>query len=118
MVTVGKYKEVFNKQLKINLPIYDIYQSDGLITHIKKQHPGLEKYMEEIPNIIENPDYIGTNQKEPNSIELVKVLSDNILVAIKLDKKNNYLYVATLFDISDSKLQNRLKSGRLKKYKE
>ena len=117
MEVVGKYKEEYNKQLNINLPIDDIYQSDGLITHIQKQHKGFECYMPDIPDIIENPDYIGVNPKEPDSIELIKVLKDNILVAVKLDKKNNYLYVASLYDISNSKLQNRLNSGRIKAYK-
>lgn len=117
MEIVGKYKEEYNKQLNINLPIDDIYQSDGLIKHIQKQHKGFESYMSDIPDIIENPDYIGVNPKEPDSVELIKVLKDNILVAVKLDKKNNYLYVASLYDISNAKLQNRLNSGRIKAYK-
>lgn len=117
MDTVGRYKEEFNKQLNINLPIDDIYQSDGLIIHIKKRHPGLEKYMSDIPDIIKNPDYIGVNPKETDSIELIKILDDNILVAIKLDKNDNHLFVASLYNISNSKLQNRLNSGRIKEYK-
>ena len=104
MDTVGKYKEEFNKQLNINLPINDIYQSDGLIIHIKKRHPGLEKYMSDIPDIIKNPDYIGVNPKETDSIELIKILDDNILVAVKLDKNANHLFVASLYNISNSKL--------------
>lgn len=117
MDTVGKYKEDFNKQLNINLPIDDIYQSDGLIIHIKKRHPGLEKYMSDIPDIIKNPDYIGVNPKETDSIELIKVLDDNLLVAVKLDKDDNHLFVASLYNVSNTKLQNRLNSGRIKKYK-
>ena len=116
MDIVGKYTDDFNKKLNINLPIGDIFKSDGLITHIKKRHPGFEKYISDIPSIIASPDYIGVNPKEPNSIELIKVLAGNIQVAIKLDKNKNYLYVASLYDVSNAKLQNRLNSGRLKKY--
>lgn len=116
MDIVGKYPDDFNKKLNINLPIGNIFKSNGLKTHIKKHHPGFEKYIVDIPSIIAKPDYIGVNPKEPNSIELIKVLADNVQVAIKLDKNNNYLYVASLYDISNSKLQNRLNSGRIKKY--
>ena len=49
-------------------------------------------------------------------VELVKAFEDNIQIGIKLDTTNNYLYVATLFDINSSKIQRRLNSGRLKKY--
>lgn len=37
------------------------------------------------------------------------------MVCIKLDKKNGYLFVASAFTINNSKLNNRLKSGRVKK---
>ena len=117
MNTVGKYNEEFNKQLNINLPINEIYQSDGLVKHISKRHPGFEKYMSDIPDIIANPDYIGTNPKEKDSIELIKILDDNILVAVKLDKNDNRLFVASLYNISSSKLKNRLNSGRIKKFR-
>lgn len=69
-----------------------------------------------IPSIISQPDYIGINPNEPNiSFELVKVLSDNIQIGIKLDSKDNYLYVATLHTITKSKLQQSISNGRLKK---
>lgn len=38
------------------------------------------------------------------------------MVCIKLDQKNDYLYVASVYEITESKLQNRLRSGRLKVY--
>ena len=61
------------------------------------------------------PDYVGVNPKESGSFELIKQYDDNILVGIKLDMKNNYYYVATLHEIKQSKIDNRLFSGRLKK---
>lgn len=115
LIPVGEYREFFNKQLDISLPTGIIYRSSRLINHIQRRHPDFVGYMDKLPEILLNPDYIGKNPKEPNSIELVKVFSDNILVAIKLDVKNNYLYVASLYNISDGKLHNRIHSGRLKK---
>lgn len=115
LIPVGEYREFFNKQLDISLPTGIIYRSSRLINHIQRRHPDFVGYMDKLPEILLNPDYIGKNPKEPDSIELVKVFSDNILVAIKLDVKNNYLYVASLYNISDGKLHNRIHSGRLKK---
>lgn len=114
---VGKYKLIYNNLLNTNLPISEIYVSDGLNKHILRRHPNCQKYIKKIPEIINNPDYIGKNPKEPNSIELVKVFNNNIQIGIKLDTNKNYLYVATLFDIKESKVQRRLNSGRLKKLK-
>lgn len=42
-------------------------------------------------------------------------MGDNVMVCIKLDAKENYLYVASIFEITASKLNNRINSGRLKK---
>lgn len=93
-----------------------IYKSDGLIKHIEKRHPDCIEYLDLLPQIIENPDFIGINPNEDvKSFELVKVINKNIQIGIKLDTKNNYLYVATLHTITDSRLKHRIKSGRLKK---
>ena len=78
------------------------------------RHSEFVDYIEKIPDIIKNPDYVGRNPKEPNSLELVKRYEDNIQIAIKLDISKDYLYVATLFDIRESKIERRLASGRLK----
>ncbi len=115
LIPIGEYQESFNKQLDISLPTGTIYRSSRLINHIQRRHPDFVGYMDKLPEILLNPDYIGKNPKEPDSMELVKVFDDNILVAIKLDIKNNYLYVASLYNISDGKLHNRIHSGRLKK---
>ena len=66
----------------------------------KKHHPEIkDSIMLNIPNIISSPDYIGKNPKEPNSIELVKDIGKNTKVCVKLDTKNEYLYVASIFEI-------------------
>lgn len=115
-IPVGTYQERFNEQLGLSLPVGTIYRSDRLINHIQRRHPDCVDYMDKLPEMIAAPDYIGTNPKEPNSMELVKVFEDNILVAVKLDVKKGYLYVASFYDITDGKLHNRVNSGRLQKF--
>jgi len=114
---VGDYIENFNAKTGQQLPCGPIYQSFGLETHIKKHHPDSGTHLlSYIPSVIKSPDYIGKHPNEPDSIELVKKICENVMVCIKLDSKNGYLYVASVFEIKESKLNNRLNSGRLKKY--
>ena len=118
LIPVGEYNKRFNELLKINITQQKIFRSTGLVTHlIKHKHINCLKYMDRISEIIENPDYIGINPNEKNdSIELVKIYDDNILVGIKVDTSSNSLYVSTMFDIQESKLQRRIHSGRLIKF--
>ncbi len=110
---ISKYKPIYNTLLRQNLPCTDIYMSDGLYKHILKRHPSCISYLNNVSDIVDQPDYIGINPKESNSIEFVKCYSENILVAVKLDVRNNYLYIASVYTITDSKLQRRINSKRL-----
>ena len=114
---VGLYSGQYDALLGINLPQLNIVQSEGLEKHILKRHPSCLKYLTKISEIISSPDYIGINPKESGSFELIKKYDDNVLIGIKLDIKSNYYYVATLHDIKQSKINNRLFSGRIKKIK-
>lgn len=116
LVEVGDYRDDFNQKLNLNLPCLKIFQSDGLREHIRKRHPNCLRYINNIPDIIKNPDYIGTNPQEPNSIELIKNYGMDIQIAIKLENDGNYFYVATMFDVRAAKIANKLNSGRIKKY--
>lgn len=111
---IGKFKQDYNKNLNTNMPCLDIMQSSGLIKHIQKRHPNQVQYLSNINDILNNPDYIGMNPNQPDSIELIKVYADNILIAIKLDSSNGYYYIASLYDITQSKINSGLKSGRFK----
>lgn len=111
----------FNPDINDYLPhklVYDsIYQSIGLRKHIEKRHPECLPYLHFLSAIIENPDYIGINPNESDpSFELVKIMSENVQVGIKLDIADDYLYVATLHTITNGKLQHGLQNGRLKKF--
>ena len=119
LLKVGKYNNSLNSVLGINLSEFDIYRSKGLPAHmLKSRHEKCLKYIDYIPDIINHPDYIGINPNETrtDSIELIKRYKDNILIGIKLDKSRNYLYISTMYDIQESKIQRRLHSGRLKEF--
>ena len=114
---IGVYNGQYDTLLGRVLPKLNIIQSEGLEKHVSKRHPSCLKYLSKIGEIISSPDYVGVNSKESDSFELIKKYDDNILVGIKLDIKNDYYYVATLHDIKQSKIDNRVFSGRLKKIK-
>ena len=49
------------------------------------------------------------------TLEYVVQIKPNLLIAVKLDSKNGYFYVATMHEISQSKLSKRIRNGRLRK---
>lgn len=119
-IEVGEFYQELNDIVGLDIPLQKIYRSKGFSAHlIKRKHFNCLKHIDNIPDIIKNPDYIGINPNEDGiSIELVKVFDKSILVGIKLDVDENYLYVSTMHDIQESKLTRRLHSGRLKKFRE
>lgn len=114
-IEVGVFYQKLNDVIGSNMPLQKIYRSKGLPAHlIKRNHFVCLKHIDDIPDIIKNPDYVGINPNESdNTIELIKVLDKNILVGIKLNTDENYLYVSTMYDIQESKLIRRLHSGRI-----
>ncbi|AEA19194.1 MULTISPECIES: PBECR2 nuclease fold domain-containing protein [Bacillus] len=117
---VAKLPQIIIDTYNLTCTSNDVKMFPGFIKHVKKQHPGIyEKYSSHIKDIVEHPDYVGQNPKEPNSVELVKILNDHILIAIKLDP-SGYLFLSTMFDLKNgpAKIQRRLNSGRLIAYKD
>ena len=99
-----------------------IYAAPGVLKHIKKRHSHelselvLENIIDTIKAVILSPEYIGAHpRKLGTSIEFVKKIDDNILVATELDIKEDYIYVASMYPINQSKIDNRIHSGRFKK---
>ena len=117
LIEVGEFYQELNNIIGSNIPLKKIYCSKGLPAHlIKKSHFNCLKHIDDIPAIIRNPDYIGINPNEQGTtVELIKVFNKNILIGIKLDTDENYLYVSTMHEIQESKLNRRLYSGRIRK---
>ena len=66
LLKVGKYNPKFNKILGLDIEDkIEIYRSKGLPTHmVKRKHFKCLKYIDYIPEIISDPDYIGINPNE------------------------------------------------------
>ena len=117
MKQVGRIKSEYFRILKLDDSI-DIVKvnMENLKKHLEKRnHDNMIKYLSRISELLENPTYIGINPREKGrSIEYVIQLEENVLIGIKLDYKNEYFYIATMHEISELKLNQRIKNGRLK----
>ena len=117
MKQVGRIKSEYFQILELDDSI-DIVKVniENLRKHLEKRnHDNMIKYLSRISELLENPDYIGINPRERGrSIEYVIQLEENVLIGIKLDDKNEYFYIATMHEISELKLNQRIKNGRLK----
>ena len=96
-----------------NLPEQEIILTKEVDMHIKNSHPNDYIYLNNVEDIINFPDYVGINSKHPNSMEFIKIMGDNILVAVRLSD-NNELYVASLYKINNLKLSKRLNNKTIK----
>lgn len=82
---------------------------------LKSRHHNMVKYIPEVASILATPDYVGQNNNvKSDSFEVIKVLEDNVLVAVKLDRQRDYFYVASVYDVTDSKLEHMKNNGRIK----
>ena len=117
MKQVGRIKSEYFQLLELDDSI-DIVKVniENLRKHLEKRnHDNMIKYLSRISELLENPDYIGINPRERGrSIEYVIQLEENVLIGIKLDYKNEDFYIATMHEISELKLNQRIKNGRLK----
>ncbi len=99
-----------------SLPSQEIIITEEVEKHIKTKHlTEYEKYYNSLEQIIKTPDYVGINEKHSNSIEFIKKLDDNVIVAIKLSIQNE-IYVASMYHINDLKISKRLNNNTIKPY--
>ena len=120
---VGYFKDKMAQDIGIRFT-GTIYASPGVIKHIKNKHGKHlgKKIIEDIigymKQIINDPDYIGVYSIRENEIhiELIKSLKTNILVGIDINEERDYIFVSTMYPITDSKINNKIYSGKLKKY--
>ena len=113
LIKITSFNTELNTLLGTNFHSFPIYRSKGLLTHlIKRKHFVATKYVEYLSEVIQSPDYAGYYN---GNIELVKVFDDNIFISIKLDKNKKKYYVATMFDVKESKIESYLRTGRLKR---
>ncbi|ALS80296.2 hypothetical protein AUO94_08960 [Planococcus kocurii] len=116
---VGKIdRDKINRLTGIAFLEEEVFIYPGAIKHINRNHPLVwNQYKNELPSILLNPDYIGKNPTVPNSVELYKFVSQQLLLAVKLDP-SGYLFVSTFYvlDNAEHKIKKRLASGRIQLY--
>lgn len=123
---VGKIKISISEVLPIEVP-RTVYASPGVINHIKKRHGKQftkkvkDNIIEIVEKIIREPDYVGIDYKtdKGHSIELVKKMENTIIfLGLEIDIDEKYIYVATMYPITLSKLNARIYRERLIKIDE
>jgi hypothetical protein len=116
---VGRITETIIKLLNLSVaadtPVY-IGQSN--ITHMKTSHPDyFNKYGDLISEIINNPDYVGLNNKD-GSIEYVKEITvDNefVKVAVRVSTNDKY-FARSIYALNKNRVNNFIAKGTLIKY--
>ena len=118
MENIGIITKDVKKMLSINSDVNKILiHYDNFEKHlIKRNHQNMISHIPKISQYLKNPDYVGVNPREKGvSLEYIVQVEPNILIAVKLDSKNGYFYVATMHEISQLKLTQRIRNGRLRK---
>lgn len=103
-----------------------VYASPGVLSHIKKHHGRQltrrvkDNLLKVIESILEQPDYIGVDRKRGSkgALELIKKVDTTLLLGLEVDMEEEYIYVSTLYPITKSKIDNRIYSGRIIRYKD
>ncbi len=119
MQTVGKLSDKIIQKLHLNnIEDRNIYLGESNIEHMKNDHPqDFLKYGAEIPNILDQPDYIRKNPKD-DSIEYVKEYqTDNDFVKVAVRVSNgNRLYARTLYILNRRRVEDFIQRGTLIPY--
>jgi hypothetical protein len=80
---------------------------------MKNRHPWeYEKYHSRLSKILSAPDYVGIN-KSDGSIEMIKIFSRYIKVAVRIANDGEY-YARSIYEGGRSRVENSLKNGQLK----
>lgn len=118
---VGRIVSSISKILELDF-LTIVYASPGAINHIKKRHGKQltkkfkDNIIETMEKIIKDPDYFGLDYKRGSSgaLELIKKVDNVILLlGLEIDMEGQYIYIATMYPISESKMNARIHRGRL-----
>lgn len=95
---------------------FPIYLGESNIEHMKQRHPAdYAKYGSYIPEILNQPDYVGINPND-NSIAFVKefkIDGEYVKVAVRISS-SGILFARSLYTITNNKINNYIKKGSLK----
>lgn len=113
---VGIVPECIINHYSIECAGLEVYMPPGVLKHLKKKGHWEDflKHHQDIPNMIAVPDYAGQNPKEPNTIEIYKVINDHVILPIKLNTDTG-LFLSTFYilDNGQNKIERRLRIKRI-----
>ena len=98
-----------------------VIMTNERIEHIQKRHPGdYEKYINYVPDIIKDPDYILEDKDNENTILMLKTIKDkekNVQVVVKLitniEDKNKSNSILTFWNIRDRNYRSTIKNNKI-----
>ncbi len=125
-ISVGKLsKEQIDLIIQNRPDLEDVLKTNNILMwsnrleHIEKHRSNFsygdfEKYIEDIPKIIKEPDYIGVPPHDL-SIQFIKCYNDNVLIAVRVSTDGK-LSFRTMYPITDSQLADYEKKNRIWKF--
>lgn len=95
-----------------------IYIGPSNVEHIRCKHPvEFVKHLQDIPDIIENPDYIGVHPRQ-GGVEFVRMFEENgVMVSVRPSAKST-LFVRSIYAVTDERVQSYLQKGTLIRFEE
>ena len=121
IIKIGKLNQSVKDILQLQCKDKNIKIGYDRISHCDKHkndfksEQSYNKSMELLPEIINNPNYVGYNPNN-NSIEYIKRIDELTLVAVRFKDKGD-LFLRSVYPISEGKLKNGIELNRYKKYK-
>lgn len=83
--------------------------------HKFKNNDEYIRHIESLPDIIENPDFVGLHPSG-DSIEYIKQIDEILLIAVRI-RNQGKLWIKSVFPITKDKLETYKRAGSLREYK-
>ena len=117
MKKIGAFKKEIIDLLGLNIAAdTPIYVGDQNIEHMQNRHPAeFEKYFFRIEEIIDDPDYVGVNEKN-KSVDYVKLFmvdTEYVQVSVRVNATGIH-NARTLFLLMTYKAERYIEQGTLK----
>jgi hypothetical protein len=119
-IIIGKLSKEIIALLKLNRSECNIILWEDRFKYIEKHIQDFEseeefrKHISLIPDIIENPDYVGRHPKD-NSMQYIKRINELMLVAVRIKDKGN-LSFRSAYPITEAQLDDYLMYGNTTEY--
>lgn len=118
-IKIGVLTKEIITLLKLNRDECDIILWEDRFQYIEKHKADFKteddyyKHIAQIPDVIENPDYVGIHPGK-NSIEYIKKIDELMIVAVRI-KQTGSLAFRSAYPLTEKQLQDYLSSGTVLK---